>query len=236
MNPKMRRGAAEMLPLIIQLTGIVERDRIVGLQHRDTWPLTRLILRIIQRDEPLIRGSHRGHVLTVAGGHGRRVKMERLHRRLQDQVQQPVQPHLGSIRPSLAQWCIGHNGLSNLLPLTKRRSTTGRTNGKHWPARDSSRTQRTTLDQFWPLAEAPPLGWLPARETESRSLRNWHSSPSRTTAERITARRRRNPAATGGPLPNRRSGGRFVCGHVAAHSRLSESVLAVWTIGHADRS
>ena len=90
MHAKVRCRAAEVLPPIIQLGGVVKRDRIAPIQYREAWPLARRILCVVKRDHPLIRGTYCRHVLPVPSTHRRSVKPEHLNRRLQDQVQQPI--------------------------------------------------------------------------------------------------------------------------------------------------
>jgi hypothetical protein len=62
-----------------------------------------------QSDYSLIRRRQSGHIIAVPRAHSRRVKAERLDSRFQDQVEQPVQPHLSRIRsvPTLPRF--GHD-------------------------------------------------------------------------------------------------------------------------------
>src|SRR3954454_1807527 len=126
MHPQIGRRLREVRPSVADLGGIVQPDRPIRVQGIERGPLARRILRVVKRDEPLVRCCDRRDVRFLPRGHRRRVESKRLNRRLQDQVQQPVQPHLGSIWPHVAGWCVDHDGLSNPLPLLLEESTTGR--------------------------------------------------------------------------------------------------------------
>jgi hypothetical protein len=108
-NPQVLGRSGEVLPSVVRLGGIVERDGLMRVQHLQTRPLTRLILRVVKPDQPLIGGSDGGYILVVPRADRGGIEAERVDGGLQDQVQRPVQPHLGGVQRFLTHWCVGHD-------------------------------------------------------------------------------------------------------------------------------
>jgi hypothetical protein len=97
-------------------------------------------------------------VAVVPGGDGGGAEAERIHRRLQDQVQQTVQPHLCSVTSRVVLLLasfqtirspgVQRRSANDRLGATRRTWTQRKARGhpKHTPRRSAGRLHRTTLE------------------------------------------------------------------------------------------